>query len=803
MPFLLSVAALSAAALAYEVWLVRAFAIAQWHHFAYMIISIALLGYGASGTFLVFVRDRFAGRLIPGFALGAVLFGITAPAGYMAVRALPLNALEILWDPYQPLYLLVVYVALAFPFFCAAGAIGLALTQRPKSIGRIYCADLLGAGAGALAIVGALFLIPTGDCLGLIAGLGFAAAALALISTPHRRNWGFALMVPAIAGAVLWPADWGTPNPSPYKELSAALRVPGRHIVAERHSPLAWLAVVDSGATPFRHAPGLSLARGSEPPPQLGVFADGGAMTAINRFDGDLKAAAYLDAATAALPYHLLRQPRVLVLGAGGGSDLLLARYHDAAKIDAVEVNGDMVDLVGSRFAGFAGNLYQTPNITVHVADARGFVAAEQRRFDLIQIALLDSFSAAASGLHALNESTLYTVEAFRSYVSRLSPGGMLAITRWLSVPPRDGLRLFATAAQALRSIGVEEPGRRLALIRSWKTTTLIVKNGPLTAPDLKAIRSFCADRSFDIAFLPGMTADEANRFNLLDRPHFFEGATALLGPDREAFLKRYKFNVAPTTDDRPYFFHFLKWQTVGELLGMGSGGLHLLEAGSLMLAATLLQAALLGTVLILLPLTALRRDPAAESFPPLFRTRISIYFLAIGLAFLFVEIAFIQRFVLLLGHPIYAVAVVLAGFLVFAGLGSGAASILGRRIGISRRSAVRLATMCIGVLATLNLVIAPGLFEALHAWPQPAKVAVALGFIGPMAFFMGMPFPLGLAQTADRAPALIPWAWGINGCASVISAVLATMLALHFGFAVVLLLALGLYAMAALCLSR
>ena len=801
MPFLLAVAALSAAALAYEVWLVRAFAIAQWHHFAHMVISVALLGYGASGTFLVFVRERLAERLIPGFALGAVLFGITAPAGYMVVRALPLNALELLWDPYQPLYLLVVYLALAFPFFCAAGAIGLALTLRPKAIGRIYCADLVGAGAGALAIVGALLLVPTGECLGLISGLGFTAAALVLIFQVPARKWGMALIVPAIAAPLLWPAEWSTPRPSPYKELSTALQVPGRHIVAERHSPLAWLTVVDSGATPFRHAPGLSLSAESEPPSQLGVFTDGGAMTAINRFDGDLETAAYLDATTAALPYHLLRRPRVLILGAGGGSDLLLARYHDAAKIDAVELNADMVDLVGSRFADFAGNLHQMPGITIHVAEARSFVAAEQRHFDVIQIALLDSFSAAASGLHALNESTLYTVEALQSYVDRLAPGGMLAITRWLAVPPRDGLRLFATAVQALRAAGVDEPGTRLALVRSWKTSTLLVKNGPFSSADLSTIRSFCRERSFDLAFLPGMTADETNRFNLLDRPHFFEGATALLGTESEAFLDRYKFDVVPTTDDRPYFFHFLKWRTIGELLGMGSGGLHLLEAGSLILAATLLQAVLLGTVLILAPLTALRKRGLGEASQPLLRIRVSIYFLAIGLAFLFIEIAFIQRFMLLLGHPIYAVAVVLSGFLIFAGLGSGAANILSRRLGATRGQIIWLATASIGVLAILDLLIAADLFNALRAWPQPMKIAAALGLIGPLAFFMGMPFPLGLAHTADHAPAFVPWAWGINGCASVVSAVLATVLALHFGFTAVVLLALGLYVTAALSL--
>ena len=316
------------------------------------------------------------------------------------------------------------------------------------------------------------------------------------------------------------------------------------------------------------------------------------------------RALGYLDFTLGALPYHLLERPEVLILGAGGGTDVLLALSEGAAAIDAVELDPNLVALVRETFADFAGHLYQRPEVTVHIAEARGFVAASRQRYDLIQLPLLDSFAAAGAGTASLHESFVYTVEAVADYLDHLAPGGYLAITRWLKLPPRDSLKLFLTALVALEEAGVSEPSRRLALLRSWDATLLLVKNGPLTESDLKRIREFAAARSFDLAYLPGMRAAEANRYNVLDRPYFFEGATALIGPDRQRFLDRYKFSLAPATDERPYFFDFFRWRALPELWRVAlTSGAGLLDWGYLILIATLAQAALLSLFLILLPL--------------------------------------------------------------------------------------------------------------------------------------------------------------------------------------------------------
>ena len=377
MPLLVAVSLLSAAAIAYEILLTRLFAIALWHHFAYMIISLALLGYGASGTFLVFVRHRALARFGANFATLAVSFGIAAIGCYALAWRLPFNPLEVIWDWRQQLYLAAMYLLLALPFFTAGSSIGLSLAAQPARIGAIYRADLTGAGAGALVIVPAMVALPPEDCLRGIAAVAFTAAAFALASDGWQRV-PFALGVIAVPAALAWPTTWLEPMPSPYKGLSLALTVPETHVIAGRTGPLGRLSVIESPSVPLRHAPGLSLATRLAPPEQLGVFTDGDGMSAMTRFTGDFKPLNYLDQQTMALPFHLLDRPATLILGAGGGADVLRALYHHASRVDAVELNPQMVDLVDREFGVFTGRIYRRPEVTLHVAEARSFVVKPQ-----------------------------------------------------------------------------------------------------------------------------------------------------------------------------------------------------------------------------------------------------------------------------------------------------------------------------------------------------------------------------------------------------------------------------------------
>ncbi|MEE8369019.1 MAG: SAM-dependent methyltransferase [Thermoanaerobaculia bacterium] len=798
----LAISLLSAAAIAYQILLIRLFSIIQWHHYAYMVISLALLGYGASGTFLSLFRRPLQDRFPAAFLWNAVLFSILSILCFAAAQALPFNPLETIWDHRQLYYLALLYLLLAVPFFCVANCIGLVLTRFTKEIHRTYRADLVGAGCGAAALAGALFLLPPSRCLFAIGALGLLAAAIASLDRRLRQpRWTPTLLAAAALALALIPSNpWSNLRLSEYKGLNQALRVPETEILRQRSSPLGLLTVVRSARIPFRHAPGLSLNFTEELPDQLGLFTDGDGLTVINRFTGSWEHLAYLDYLLSALPYHLLETPRVVVVGAGGGTEVLSALYHGSSRIDVVEFNPQMIDLVGREFGGFSGGILSHPAVEVHLAEARGFLAAESRRFDLIQIALVDSLAASAAGVHALSESYLYTVEALESYIGHLADNGLLAITRWLKVPPRDSLKLFLTAIEALERMGVSEPERRLALVRSWSSVALLVKNSAFSDGDILRLQEFCRERSFDLAYYPGMTTAEANRYNLLEEPYLFAGARALLGGARDAYVAGYKFNLEIATDDRPYFFHFFKWRVLPEFLSLRErGGAGLIEWGYLLLVATLLQAVLAGLVLIVLPILIPQRGAPRGSLA----ARIGLYFFALGLAFIFIEIAFMQRFTLFLGHPLYAVAVVLASFLFFAGLGSGSAAawhkLQGRWSG--RGSTIDRTILGIGALALLYIGALPTLFEHWMDWNSSAKVLISLLLIAPIAFLMGMPFPFGLKQVAAVRPEWIPWAWGVNGWASVLSPVLATLIAIHFGFTAVVGLAVGFYLVAALAI--
>ena len=803
-PVFIAVALLSAAVIGYEILLTRLFSIIQYHHFAYMVISLALLGFGAAGTFVALARVWLEKHFTAAFCAGAAAFGVAALGCFLIAQRVPFNALEIAWGGWQLAWLPLLYLLLSAPFFFAATAICLAFAHLKDRPAQLYRYDLVGAGAGAPLVLALFFLGPPALAMKVLAVIGIVAAGIVALSVIRRTS---ARMLAGLALAAMLalplavPGAWTALRLSPYKSLSIALTAPDAAIVAERYGPLGWLALVESPTIPLRHAPGLSFLSKSAPPEQLALFTDGGSLSAIARFDGDLTKLAYLDAQTAALPYHMLSRPNVLVLGAGGGAEVLRALHEGAGPVVAGELNRQMADLVRHELGAFSGGLYDRQDVDLHVAEARTFVARSTARYDLIQLALVDSFSAAAAGVFALNESTLYTIEAFTAYLDHLAPGGLLAVTRWIKLPPRDALKLIATAADALTARGVADAGQRIALIRGWKTSTLIVKNGALQPADLAAIRSFAELRGFDLAWLPGMAEAEANRFNRLHAPLFFLGARALLEDGREGFIERYKFALAPATDDRPYFFHNFKWAALPELLALrAGGGLAHVEWGYVILIATLVQAVLASAVLILLPLWVGSTGARAGALM-WGRWRLVLYFLALGLGFMFVEMAFNQRFVLFLGHPLYAIAVVLAAFLVFAGLGSGYAERLARHLDtrLPRLGGLPSIATAIALLAGVYIGVLPSLLNILLPLPEGARITLAVLLIAPLAFLMGMPFPLGLARLSREAPGMIPWAWSINGCASVVSVVLAAVLAIHIGFTAVVGCALAIYLIAAM----
>ncbi len=782
-PPLASVALLSSAALATEILLSRSFAVVHWHHFAYMIISLALLGFGASGTFLALAHRRLLRRFTLSYLGNVAAFGALVVGSPLLARALPFQAEALLWDPWQPLWLVLLYLVLSTPFFCAANAIGLALIAFRNGAGRVYAADLVGAGLGSVLLLGLLYRLWPEEILKVIAAAGFVATGLGALELRARPGVWIGVAAIGLAATLATPAALLRFEPGPYKGLSQALLIDGTRVSLERSSPLGRVSVIESPRVPLRHSPGLSLSSTSEPPDQRGVFTDGDDLQVITAASDDEARLAFLAETTSALVYHVATPRRVFVPGAGGGTEILRAERLGAELVDAVELNPQVADLLRDEFSDYTGGLVKRPGVRLLVGDARGFLAATDRRYDLIQMSLT---GAAGGGLGGLNEDYLHTVEAFRLYLGHLEPGGFLSITRWAQIPPRDSLKLVATVVAALESSGVADAADRLLMIRGWQTATLLVKNGPVTTNEVRRLREFCDALSFDVVWFPGIQKEDVNLYNQLPAPWYFDGVRALLGADRADFTAAYPFDIRPATDNRPYFQNFFRWSVLTEAWrAKDRGGMALLEAGYLLLVTTLVQALLAGLLLILLPLALFA--PLGRS-PPRLRWRVFAYFSGIGLAFLFVEIAFLQKLMLLVHHPTVAMSLVLATFL----LGAGAGSAWTSRVRPAR-SRILLGGAVTGIVlfGALYGTSFDALVGELADWSTAARALVAAGLLAPLAFCMGMPFPLALRELDEP---LVPWAWGINGCASVVSATLATLLAVDFGFSAVLWIALALY---------
>jgi hypothetical protein len=776
------VALVAAGTLAYEILLVRVFAIEQFHHFAYMAIGVAMLGFGASGTVLALVGTLDSTRRAAWFAWSSVLASAALLAAPTLTDRVGIDATQLAWSGGQWLRLGLVYLLLAVPFAAGAATVLLGIQQVPKRPGRVYGASFAGSAAGVIVAVGALSLLAPANALAVpaaVAGLGALAAAVAHADrrTPVVAT---AVLLLALAAAVRppWRLDM-----TPYKGMPQVEALPGARRVAERSGLLGWVAAVEAPA--FRHAPGLSLGYRGAFPPQLALLVDGDLSGAASRIGTDSAALELFDWLPSAVPYALGSVGHVLVLGAGAGTEVWNAAAHHAERVTAVELHSDVVDLA----RGYAEPARGTAtSVGWVIGDARAFAARTAERYGLISIGPAGGPGAAVAGVHALNEDFLHTVDAYVRYLELLEEDGVLAVTRWLTVPPRETVRLVLTAGQALERSAPEQLSDGIVVARSWGTATVLVKPSGFGPDELESLRRWADARRFDIDFTPGMTVPES-RYHTIGEPVLFLAASAAAeGTEAAArFAAAYPFDVRPATDARPYPHHFLRTAAVGTFFRSGRGDwLPFAEWGTVALVATLVQSLVLAAVCLVLPTLVRTRAALGGRLLPLLG-----YFGAIGFAYLAAEIAAIQQLVLLLGHPVYAVVAVLFALLALSGVGSAWSD------GIAARPGWR-AAAALAVLLALLAAAALTLVHAAQPAPLAVRAAVALAVLAPLAVLMGMPFALGLRRVAGGDTVRVAWAWSANGFASVVAAPLAALIALEAGSRVLLLCAAAAYAAAA-----
>lgn len=797
---LVSLGILSAAIIAFQLALMQVLSIVQWHHFAYMVISVALLGFGAAGTVLALCRQWLLKRIRVLLPVLMISCGVTM-TGVMYISQFSFVRFDsyLLFSDYVHIgRLLLTYLLFFVPFLLGALAIGLIFDHHVAVIGKVYFANLLGSAAGGLLLLALLWFLMPGRLPAIISWLPVIAGTMIIPansanSQERKVTFKHKVALPLLALLACIICTWTIAVPpqlhlSEFKDISKALLLPDAEMKMEKTSPYGPIQAVTSPV--LRYAPGLSLQANQPVNASTAVFINGdwlGVVAGNSKPDTSF----VLNYTSFDLPYRMAARKDVLVLQAGTGIEVAHAFNRRADNIVGIEPNTVLIAALKHELAPDNDSLFYQPAVTIRPFEPRIFLSSDTAHYDLISLPVTGGFGGSA-GLYALHEQFLLTKEAFLKMWPRLKEGGAISITAWMDYPSRHPLKLLATLVEVLEALNIRQPHQHIAAIRSWSTISFLVTKSALTEPEIQSIRDFCNEWQFDPALLPDLQPEERIRYHLLQDSSFFQSMDKLFSPGRAALYADYDFNVVPATDNRPYFSQFIRWKSLPRLAEyFGNRSIPFFEIGYLLVVITLVQITVASFVLVLLPL--FKRGWKGKS-----SAGVLFYFGGVGLGYMFVEMMFIQHFILYFGNPVYAAATVITALLLFSGLGSFTA---GRFAG-KRKALLFVFTAIIVLLFVYAAVLMPLLQHTMQA-SLAVKLLIVFLLTAPLAFCMGIPFPAGLSQLARTDAQEVPWAWGLNGCVSVISTALAMLIAVEAGFTRVMWLAGFAYCLPLIVCSR
>jgi hypothetical protein len=772
----------------------RVLLLASWHHFAFLVITVALIGFGASGTALTLWRQWFTrsgGRTL---LLLVVATAVSFPIVVGVTQHIPVESRVVPALLVESVLHWVLYWAfLSVPFFLGASAIGLALVLAGDRVAAVYASNLVGSAVGACIAPIAMHVMPP-------AWLATAMGAIVItgvVFTRSVKNRTAAWWVAAATAAggvflLLSPPSVRT-DPFKYGRYVHDLVREGRAALEARaHGPRAVVEVYSGDA--FHELAFLSGRRA--PPEMLAVTLDGHWAGSVLRVR-DEGTAGVVEHTMMSVPYALApSRPSVLLLGEIGGANVWLALRHDARSVDVVQPNEELLDLLRGRLRDKGGLVFDQPRVTVIPREPRHYVEHGRSQYDLVQIASLESWAVASGGVGGLQQDNLLTVEGCEACLERLTPDGVLFACRAIETPPRDNAKILATLAEGLERSGVAHPAAHIAVVRDFLAVCTMVKRSPWTPEEIAKLRGVCEERQLTPVYFTGIRDDELNHPDELPGPAGESGgwlhhaAKRLLSSDARGFIEEWPFDIRPPSDDRPFFENFGKLGSLGLFMRTyGDLWLTRTELAFLFVLCAMVIVAVSGAFLTVVPLgirREIRRAPGRGST--------ALYFTAIGLGYMMIEIVFLSRLIHVIGDPVIAGAVTIASFLFFSGAGSFAA----RRIDPLRTRAARRLLLALAALGLVTLSAAPLLAEIAGPLASAWRIGVSVIMIAPLAWFMGFPMPLGLGRLGKAGAPLVPWAWGVNGFASVLAPPLATAVGMAVGFRVAGAIAVLCYALAA-----
>ncbi len=818
---ILAVFLVSIVLIAFEIAVMRVFSVGSWSNFGSMVISIALLGFGAAGTILTFFRERVARRAQSWLQTSCMLLSPSMAGAHIASQHIPFNPLFIVSDPMQIAWISLFFIVYSLPFFIGALFIGVSFMCLGSRIHHLYFWNMCGSGLGGFAILGCMYIFPPDTLCIPIFVIAFVAGLFSVVRVDpvslekhvfpkHLFATCFTSII-SIAAVLLA----GDIHVSDFKSVSYVRTYPDSKLEYYSHGPSGVVHVYSSSY--FHFAPGLSdnATMSLKKFPEkafMGLFIDGNGPIGIMR-KLDTAEEGYIDYLPMSAPYAVMQHPDVLLVKLGGGASLFTALYHGAAKVDIAEPNPLFFTLLRDIpvIAAYNQHVLDDSRIRTAVMQPRAFCRTSGNLYDLVEISLTDSIGLSQDGGAPVEENYTYTKEAFADYRKALKPDGILSVTVWNKLdPPRNVPKLLATAVQSLQEGGVQEPGKHIFVFQLlYSTATVLIKNSPFTEQETEKLKAFCEAMSFEICYYPGIPPREKNFADILaSYEKLFSGngnlgsetgMPDLLPGDFYHFALRYLlegrgkeleaayvFDISPMTDDRPYYSAYLKPQRLGMYVDQLASIAD--EWGYLMLLATLVLSVLFGLFIILIPGIGSGRALRGKG-----TWRVILYFACLGLGYMMIELYLIQKLVFFLAEPIFSLSIVITSLLVISGLGS----LFSKRFLENRTLIVRIAGA--GIIASVAFYLF-GLQPLLSLFLDigfPLKVLLSVACIAPAAFFLGIPFPTGLSAVTEKRPPLLPWAWGVNGALSVAGSVLPRVVSVSFGFGTVLIAAALLYVIA------
>ncbi|PYI92059.1 MAG: hypothetical protein DME97_11465 [Verrucomicrobia bacterium] len=792
---------LSLATLLLELSLTRVLSVALWYHFGFLVISTALLGFGTSGVVLALWRRlREEVSLDRALAMLALLFGVLTVICFWLMQRIPFDPFSLFSDKRQLAFMPLYYVVISLPFFCSGLALALLFTRGGQRVNRLYAFDLVGAGIGCAAL--ALIMPAFGGSGSAVfaAALGLLAAAIFGFRSA-RTIAGLSVTLAAGFFALAFFAGRLLPI-----SITQNKRIPPSPPIYTAWNTFSKIDVYESKALPAD-----KTGRGG----RRFLFDAGTAATGMMDLRPNVREVLrQLEGRhdfSSNIAYVGKTRPAVLIIGSGGGSQVLDALHYGADKIIAVEINPIINDVITTRMRDYWGDLYQQPEVQVVTEEGRSFVRRSKEQYDAIISVHTISNAAIASGALSLAENYVLTREAFEDYLDHLKPDGVLYFTR----PEAQISRLFSTGREALTARGVTDlPAHFFAYRNSPPTgqqqlgganrlsfsAGFLMKKSPFTAQEVDVITRILRigqppasadDGTTEVRYLPNESPSDSIYYRLLTAPNL------------RAVYAAEPAQIEPATDDRPFFNQHTRWsrinrKTFQDIFTQNRGARLALEdrpVAEVTLLVLLAQSVVIAAVLILLPLAKFSRQ--GLSVPH--RGSFLVYFAGLGLGFIMIEIALLQRFTLFLGQPVYTFAVVLAALLIFTGIGAA----LSDRFGASARKSLRVIVPLILLTLIVTAFLTPYIFNVALGWSLLARVVVSVLILAPLGILLGMPFPSGLRIIGEEVPSLVPWAWGVNGFFTVIGTVGALILGMAFGFKAVLVIAAACYLIALASVSR